>query len=41
MGFVPIQLGEYVRLHVCFTCITGESYPVEDYEIAEACGPDR
>lgn len=82
MGFVPIQLREYVRLHVrnnpdtnpaelmsrlrsaleayndgqrcqcgapiwvigsaevglmCFTCITGESEPSEDYEIAEAC----
>lgn len=21
----------------CFTCITGESYPSNDYEIAEAC----
>jgi hypothetical protein len=21
----------------CFTCITGESDPSEDYEIAEAC----
>jgi len=24
--------------HMCFTCITGEAYPSEDYEIAEACG---
>ena len=23
--------------HGCFTCITGEAYPEEDYEIAEAC----
>ena len=82
MAFVPIQLAEYVKLHLgsnlgenaadvtarlnfaleaykagrrcscgapiwvigsaqtglmCFTCITGESYPSEDYEIAEAC----
>jgi len=82
MAFVPIQLKEYVKLHLrsnpsekaadvtarlqsaledykaglrcdcgepiwvigsaeaglmCFTCITGESYPSEDYEIAEAC----
>ena len=22
----------------CFTCITGESHPSDDYEIAEACG---
>ena len=82
MTFVPIQLEDYVRLHVrsnpgenaadviaalqfalkaykagrrcrcggpiwvigsaeaglaCFSCITGESDPSEDYEIAEAC----
>ncbi len=82
MTFVPIQLDEYVKLHLqsnpgenaadvtarlrsaladykagrrcycgapiwvigsaeaglmCFTCITGESEPSEDYEIAEAC----
>lgn len=82
MAFVPIQLEEYVRLHLesnpgaraadvtarlhfaleafkagrrcdcgapiwvigsaeagrmCFTCITGEPDPSEDYEIAEAC----
>jgi|ERR1019366_4406774 hypothetical protein len=82
MGFVPIQLRDYVRLflksnrgetaeavtarlrsaieahkagercdcgepiwvigsaeagHACFTCITGEADPSEDYEIAEAC----
>ena len=82
MAFVPIQLSEYVKLHLksnrgekaadltarlrfaleaykagrrcycgepiwvigsaqtglmCFTCITGESDPSEDYEIAEAC----
>ena len=82
MGFVPIQLQEYVRLHVrsnpganavdvlsrlqsalaaykagrrcqcgariwvigsaeaglmCYTCITGEATPSEDYEISEAC----
>ena len=82
MTFVPIQLKEYVKLHLrsnpgekaadvtarlqsaledykagrrcncgepiwvigsaeaglmCFTCITGESHPSEDYEIAEAC----
>ena len=82
MGFKPIQLPDYVRLHLrsnrgetaddvtrqlqsalaaykagsrchcgaplwvigsavagnaCFTCITGESYPSEDYEIDEAC----
>ena len=23
--------------HACFTCITGEAAPSEDYEIAEAC----
>jgi hypothetical protein len=23
--------------HFCFTCITGEAYPSDDYEIAEAC----
>ena len=23
--------------HMCFTCITGEAYPEDDYEIAEAC----
>ena len=23
--------------NACFTCITGEAYPEEDYEIAEAC----
>jgi hypothetical protein len=23
--------------HACFTCITGEADPSEDYEIAEAC----
>jgi hypothetical protein len=22
---------------MCFTCITGEAVPSEDYEIAEAC----
>jgi hypothetical protein len=82
MAFVPIQLKEYVKLHLrsnpkenaadltarlqsalddykaghrchcgepvwvigsaevglmCFTCITGEAVPSEDYEIAEAC----
>jgi len=82
MSFVPIKLGDYVRLflksnrgetakevtarlrsaleayqagarcdcgepiwvigsaeagHACFTCITGEADPSEDYEIAEAC----
>ena len=82
MSFVPIKLGDYVRLflksnrgenakavtarlrsaleayqagercdcgepiwvvgsaeagHSCFTCITGEADPSEDYEIAEAC----
>ena len=25
----------------CFTCITGEAYPKEDYEIAEACTLQR
>ncbi len=83
MAFVPVQLEQYVRMHVknnpgespasvekrlrsalaaykagrgcsqcgapiwvigpaqvgfmCFTCITGEAVPSEDYEIAEAC----
>ena len=82
MGFAPIRLEEYVRLHLrnnpgvvaadltarlqyaldahkagkrcycggpiwvigsaeaglmCFTCITGEADPSDDYEIAEAC----
>ena len=27
--------------NACFTCITGEAYPEEDYEIAEACIPKR
>jgi len=27
--------------HSCFTCITGEAYPEEDYEIADACIPQR
>jgi len=85
MGFVPIELGDYVRGflrnnrgetadavtrrlqsaldayragsrchcgapiwvigsaeagNACFTCITGESDPSEDYEIAEACNKD-
>ena len=85
MGFVPIELSEYVRGflrnnrgetaeavtkrlqsaldaykagsrchcgapiwvigsaeagNACFTCITGESDPSEDYEIAEACNKD-
>ena len=22
---------------MCFTCITGEAFPTDDYEIAEAC----
>ena len=26
--------------NACFTCITGESDPSEDYEIAEACDKD-
>ena len=82
MAFVPIQIADYVKMHlesnrgenaadvtarlrsaleaykaghrcscgapiwvigsaetglICFTCITGESDPSEDYEIAEAC----
>jgi hypothetical protein len=86
MGFVPIELRDYVRLHLksnpgsaaekvtaqlqsaldaykagrrcdcgepiwvigsaetgdaCFTCITGESDPSEDYEIREACDKNR
>lgn len=24
--------------HMCFTCITGEAVPTEDYELADACG---
>jgi len=85
MGFVPIQLRDYVRRYLkhnrgeaaeevtarlqsaleaykagarcdcgapiwvigsaetgngCFTCITGESDPSQDYEIAEACDKD-
>ena len=27
--------------NACFSCITGEAYPNEDYEIAEACIPER
>jgi hypothetical protein len=27
--------------HACFTCITGEAHPEEDYEIAEACKSQR
>ncbi len=30
-------IGSAVAGHMCFTCITGEAYPSEDYEIAEAC----
>ena len=86
MGFVPIRLGDYVRLflksnrgesaaavtarlrsaleaykagercacgepiwvigsaeagNACFTCITGEADPSDDYEIDEACGTGR
>ena len=86
MTFVPIQLEEYVKLHLrsnpgqkaadltarlrsvladyetghrchcgapiwvigsaeaglmCFRCITGESEPSGDYEIAEACDKDN
>jgi len=87
MSFVPIELSDYVKLHLksnpgekardvearlqsaladyragrgcqlcgapiwvigsaevglmCFTCITGEAYPSEDYEIAEACENSR
>ena len=82
MGFVPIELHDYVRGflksnrgetakavtarlqsalkagarcrcgspiwvigsaeagNACFTCITGESDPSQDYEIAEACNKD-
>ena len=27
--------------HMCFTCITGEADPSDDYEIAEACDKIR
>lgn len=27
--------------HMCFTCITGEADPSENYEIAEACDKGR
>lgn len=30
-------IGSAVARHACFTCITGEAVPVDDYEIQEAC----
>jgi len=34
-------IGSAVVGNACFTCITGEAYPSEDYEIAEACHKPR
>jgi hypothetical protein len=31
-------VGSAVAGYACFTCITGEAYPEDDYEIDEACG---
>jgi len=33
-------IGSALSGYACFTCITGEAYPENDYEIDEACGPD-
>ncbi len=30
-------IGSAVTGNACFTCITGEAYPDNDYELAEAC----
>ncbi len=30
-------IGSAVAGNACFTCITGEAHPDNDYEIAEAC----
>lgn len=30
-------IGSAVVRHACFSCITGEADPSEDYEIADAC----
>ena len=30
-------VGSAVSEYACFTCITGEPYPDDDYEITEAC----
>ncbi|MFH1723325.1 MAG: hypothetical protein ABII00_01765 [Elusimicrobiota bacterium] len=34
-------IGSAVAGYMCFTCITGEAEPSEDYEIDEALDPDR
>ena len=31
-------IGSAVSSYACFTCITGEAVPSEDYEVAEAWG---
>jgi hypothetical protein len=33
-------VGSAVAGHACFTCITGEAQPEDDYEIADACRCD-
>lgn len=33
-------IGSAVAGHACFTCITGEAAPHDDFEIAEACSGD-
>jgi hypothetical protein len=33
-------IGSAVARYACFTCITGEAAPDNDYEIADACGGD-
>ena len=30
-------IGSAIAGNACFSCITGEAYPDNDYEIAEAC----
>jgi hypothetical protein len=30
-------IGSALAGNACFTCITGEAYPTDDYEIDEAC----
>jgi hypothetical protein len=34
-------IGSAVARHACFTCITGEADPSDDYEIAQACDKRR
>ena len=38
-GFMWVIGSALLGGSTCFTCITGEADPSDDYEIAEACGP--